>query len=155
MVSPAKAFHIIIAKALTGLVYTFLILLIALVFNYSLIRHGWMFVLGGMIGAMFSISLGIFLGVLIENRQQLTLWGWVALIPLFLPMMLSLMDDLFPGWLVTIFRWIPTSALLRIFRTSMSGRIPAEYFAPQMGAIFGIAILLFVVDSRLIQRLDR
>jgi ABC-2 type transport system permease protein len=155
MISPASAAHIIAAKALTGMIYTLIVLFIALAFNWSLIQHAWLFLLAGMLGALFSISLGILLGLGIETRQQLILWAWVALIPLLLPVMLSLMDDLFPNWLILIFKWIPTSALFRAFRTSMVAAFSAEYYAPQLVCLVVGAALFFLVDIWLIRRLDR
>ena len=155
MTSPAKSVHIISAKALTGLIYTLVVLVIALIFNWSLIQHGWLFLLTGLLGALFSIALGILLGVKIETRQQLILYAWFFLIPLFFPMILSLMDDLFPEWLVAIFRWVPTSAMFRVFRTSMAGTTPVKYFLPQLLSVVVVAALLFIFDTWLVRRLDR
>lgn len=155
MVSPAGSAHIIAAKALTGLIYSALVLLIALAFNWSLIQHSWLFLLSGLLGALFSTAIGILLGVKIENRQQLMLWSWAALIPLFLPMLLSLMDDLFPDWAIQIMRYVPSSAMLRIFRTSMASTAPAAYFVPQSIVIIASAALFLLIDIWLIRQLDR
>jgi ABC-2 type transport system permease protein len=155
MVSPASGPHIILSKALTGLIYTLVVLLIALTFNWSLIEHAWLFLLAGVLGALFSILLGILLGIKIETRQQLILWAWLALIPLLLPVMLSLMDDLFPAWLILIFKWVPTSALFRVFRTSMVFALSAEHFVPQLLSLVGASVLLLLVDTWLIRRIDR
>jgi hypothetical protein len=155
MISPANGAHIIAAKALTGSVYTLNVLFIALLFNWQLIEHTWLFLLAGVSGAFFSISLGIMLGLGIETRQQLVLWAWVALIPLLLPVVLSLMDDLFPVWLIMIFKWVPTAALFRIFRTSMAGVFTPEYFAPQMVSLAVGTAMFLLIDLWLIRRLDR
>ena len=155
LISPARAPHIIAAKALTGLIYALITLLLALILNWSLIQHAWLFLLAGLLGALFSVSLGMLLGIHFETRQQLTLWGWIILIPLFFPMILVLMDDLFPGWLVSIFKWVPTAAMFRVFRTSMVGATPWAYFAPQLLWIGFCALILFVLDVWLIRRMDR
>jgi ABC-2 type transport system permease protein len=155
MVSPASGPHIILSKALTGLIYTLVVLLIALTFNWALIEHAWLFLLAGVLGTLFSILLGILLGIKIETRQQLILWAWLALIPLLLPVMLSLMDDLFPAWLILIFKWVPTSALFRVFRTSMVFALSVEHFVPQLLSLVGASVLLLFVDIWLIRRMDR
>jgi ABC-2 type transport system permease protein len=155
MVSPASSMQIILSKALTGLIYTLIVLSVALAFNWALIEHAWLFLLAGGLGALFSIALGILLGLGIQTRQQLILWAWVALIPLMLPVFFSLMDDLFPEWLILISRWIPTAAMFRVFRTSMVTTIPLEYFAPQLLILLVSAVLLLLVDVGLIRRLDR
>jgi len=155
MISPAGSTHIILAKALTGLIYTLIVLSIALAFNWALIEHAWLFLLAGCLGALFSISFGILLGLGIQTRQQLILWAWVALIPLMLPVFFTLMDDLFPEWLILVSRWMPTAAMFRVFRTSMVAVIPREYFAPQLLILLVSAVLLLLVDVGLIRRLDR
>jgi ABC-type transport system involved in multi-copper enzyme maturation permease subunit len=154
-ISPAGSGHIVMAKAITGLTYTLLMLIIAVGFNWVLIQQRWLFLLGGLTGSLFAISLGMFLGLLIDSRQQLTLWAWVGFIPLLFPMMLSLMDDILPPTIIQIFRWIPTSSLLRIFRTSMAGTAPWKYYGPQFIPIVICAILFLLIDFRLVRRMDR
>jgi len=155
MISPAGSGHIVISKALTGLIFTLLMLVIAVAFNWILIQQRWLFLLGGLLGALFAISLGMMLGILIDTRQQLTLWAWVGFIPLLIPMMLSLMDDLLPENVVQILKWVPTSALFRIFRTSMAGTTPIKYFGPQLAVILISSVALLSIDSWLVRRLDR
>ena len=152
MISPANSWHIVLAKALTSLIYTLLLLFIALIFNWNIIQQGWLFLLGGLMGALFAIALGLCLGILIESRQQLTLWAWVALIPLFIPMMLSLMDDLFPEKVVKLFNLIPSSAMFRVFRTSMSGTTPLGYFAPQLVNLAIFSGIFMIIAAWLVRR---
>lgn len=155
MVSPAGSGHIVLSKAITGLLYTMMMLVIAVAFNWILIQHQWLFLLGGMLGALFSISIGLLLGILIDTRQQLTLWAWFAFIPLLLPMMLSLMDDLLPENVIQVLKWIPSSALFRIFRTSMADTTPIKYFLPQFTLIAICSVVLLSIDTWLVHRLDQ
>ena len=155
MISPAKSGHIVLGKAFAGLVYAILLLIIALIFNWDIIQQGWLFLLGGLMGTLFAVSLGILLGIIIDNRQQLTLWSWVALIPLFIPMMASLMDDLFPEKVFQIIKLVPSSAMLRVFRTSMSGSTPLEYFAPQLANLAVFSGIFLIIAAWLVRRQDR
>jgi ABC-2 type transport system permease protein len=155
MVSPAGSSHIILAKAFTGLVYIIVMLIIALAFNWVLVQHQWLFLIGGLIGGLFAISLGMLLGILMDTRQQLILWAWVGLIPLFLPMMLSLMDDLFPERIVKILQWFPSTAMFRVFRTSMAGTVPLQYWAPQLAVLIASSVVLLIIDAWLVYRSTR
>jgi len=155
LISPATSNHIVVAKSLTGLIFTLIMLLMTLVFNWALIQQRWLFLLGGILGALFAIGLGILLGLVIDSRQQLTLWAWVVILPLYLPMMLVLMDNLFPERLIKILSWFPSSALFRVFRTAMAGTTPAAYFLPQLGILASCTLVFFIIDSWLIRRLDR
>lgn len=155
LVSPAGSGQIVIAKSLTGLIYSLVMLVVALAFNHELIQHGWLFLLGGFLGALFAISLGILLGLLIDSRQQLTLWAWAAFIPLFLPMMLVLMDDLFSPTIINIFRLVPSSALFRIFRSTMGDSLLLKYFLPQLTLLVIVSGFLLATDAWVMRRLDR
>jgi ABC-type Na+ efflux pump permease subunit len=154
-VSPANSTHIVLGKALTGLIYTIIMLIISVAFNWILIQQRWLFLSGGLLGALFAISLGMMLGILIDTRQQLTLWAWVGFIPLLLPMMLSIMDDLFPKKIISVFHWIPSTALFRVYRTSMAGSTPWKYFGPQFLILILSSIIFLSINVFLMRRRDR
>lgn len=154
LISPANSTHIIAAKALTGLIYTLIVYGIGLILFQMILAHWGLAFLAGFLGALFAVSLGLLLGILVDNRQQLMLWAWVGIIPLFLPMILSFLDDLLPARLVQIFRWVPSSALLRVIRSSMVGDPPVEYYLPQLAILLFSAIVVLAVDVWLVRRSD-
>ncbi len=155
MVSPARSTHILASKTLTGLIYTLGMLLIAVGLNWNLIPQKWLFLLAGILGSLFAMSIGLALGILIDSRQQLTLWGWVVIIPLYFPMILVLLDDLIPPLWVKVFTWQPASALFRVYRSAMAGNPPSKYYAPQLGLIAACTLVLLLVDVGLVRRLER
>jgi len=109
----------------------------------------------GFLGALFSVALGLLLGILVDTRQQLILWAWVGIVPLFLPMMLSFMDDLLPNRIIQILKWVPSSAMMRILRSSMVGFPKVEKFLPQLAILVFSSLLILALDFRLIRRLDQ
>lgn len=155
MVSPARSTHILASKTLTGLIYTLGMLLVTVGLNWNLISQKGLFLLTGIMGSLFAIGIGLMLGILIDSRQQLTLWGWVAIIPLYLPIFLALLDDLIPPLWVKIFTWLPGTALFRAFRTAMAATASSEYYLPQLATVAACALVLLLVDSGLIRRLER
>ncbi|MBN1667858.1 MAG: ABC transporter permease [Anaerolineales bacterium] len=155
LVSPAGGGHIILAKALTGLFYACVCVLMALVLNQVLIEHWWLALLGGFLISLFSIALGLLLGVLIENRQQFMLWAWVLILPLFMPMLLVLMEELFPNWLVEGLRWVPTTATFQVLRIAMVRTIHPALYLPQLAAVFVAAMFLLALDAWLVRRMAR
>ena len=155
LVSPANIHHIIVAKILTCLIYTLIVFGIGLfLFRAEIVNWG-LAIVTGFLGSLFSVSLGLLLGILVENRQQLVLWAWVGIIPIFLAMMLSFMDDLLPPWIIQIVRWVPSSALMRALRSAMVAVPPFRYFIPQILILFTSALLVLVIDIWLVRRLDR
>lgn len=155
LVSPANSSHIAISKTLTGLFYGLTATAVALAFNAALVTHWALAILAAVCGTLFVVSLGLLLGSLIENRQQLTLWAWVVILPLLLPTMLSFMDDLLPASAVAVMRWMPTVALSRVLRVSFAARAPLADFGPELALIAGCTALTLVVVAWLVRRSDR
>lgn len=155
LISPASSLHLIVAKALTGLIYALVVYGIGLFVFRMIIVHWGLAFLSGFLGALFAVSLGLLLGILVDTRQQLTLWAWVGIIPLFLPMMLSFMDDLLPASLIQILKWVPSSALMRAIRSSMVAAPPLKYYLPQLTILLVSAALILAVDVWLVRRSDR
>jgi ABC-type Na+ efflux pump permease subunit len=155
LVSPAGGTHIVLSKALTGLIITLLVYGIGLFLFSSVIIHWWLVFMVGFLGALFSVAIGLLLGILVDTRQQLILWAWVGLVPLFLPMMLSFMDDLLPYRIIQILKWVPSSAMMRVLRSSMVGMPSVENYFPQLVILVFSSLFVLTFDFRLIRRLDQ
>jgi len=155
LISPASNLHIIFAKAVTGLIYALIVYGIGLILFRFVIVHWGLALLAGFLGALFAVSLGLLLGILVDTRQQLILWAWVGLVPLFLPMMLSFMDDLLPASLIQILKLVPSSALMRAIRTSMVAVPPIEFYLPQLAILLSSAVLVLGIDIWIVSRSDR
>jgi ABC-2 type transport system permease protein len=155
LVSPAGSGHITLGKALAAMFYCLLVIGISFAVNHSLITDWPLAILAALIGSFFTISLGLLLGTVIDNRQQLMLWGWILLIPLAIPMFLSLMDDLLPETLVLIFKWIPTTAIFRVFRVSFSDQAAFMSWAPGLIWALTWSVLVLAILAWLIRRMDR
>jgi ABC-2 type transport system permease protein len=124
LVSPASAGNLVAGKAIVGLFYCLLTAAIALlVFNFVVV-HWWLALLAVVFGALLTISLGLWLGTIIESRAQLTMWAWVFILPLLLPVFLTLMGDLFPEPVVKVLQILPTAVVLNLLRISFSSSIP-------------------------------
>ncbi len=155
LVSPASSSHIATGKALTGLFYGLAATAVALAFNAALVTHWALAILAAVCGALFVVSLGLLLGSLIESRQQLTLWAWVLVLPLLLPVFLSIMDDLLPASAIAVLRWTPTVALGRVLRVSFAERAPLADFGPELALVTGCAVVALAAVAWLVRRLDR
>ena len=107
LISPASPVHVVTAKALTGLFYCMLGAAIGLAVNYFLVLHWWLALLAVLFGSLFTVTLGLFLGILVEDRSQLALWTWVFILPLILPLILSVMEELLPAAIFPVMRVIP------------------------------------------------
>lgn len=155
LVSPAAPVHVTLAKAVAGLFYAAVTVAVALAF-YSQLVTQWALTTGvALCGALFTVSLGLLLGTLTHTRQQLTAWAWGAAAPLFLPLTLSMLGPLLPGWLLRILRWIPSVALLEALRLSFVKQATAAYLGLLLAPVFACTAAFLAAVAWRIRRLDR
>ena len=155
LVSPSRASHVVIAKALTGLFYCLVAIGVTIGVNYNLIANMPLALLTAFFGSLFAVSLGLLLGTALENRQQLILWAWVLLVPLMLPMMLSLLDDLLPTLLLRIFEWVPTVVIFRLFRAGFTNLSDWGTWLVLLVYLFLWAVGVLFIVGWLLRRQDR
>lgn len=155
LVSPATPQQITLAKGLVGLCYGVLGVGIGLALNQAVITQwGWA-ILATLSGALFTVALGLLLGTLLQTRQQLMLWAWVLIIPLFVPLILASLNHLLPAWVNKALLWNPAVALSNLFRTSFSNQSQFRLYGPGLAQLLVWAGLLLVLVARQVRRLDR
>jgi ABC-2 type transport system permease protein len=155
MISPASVWMVVSAKVLTGLTYGLLIGVPSLLI-YGPVIMNW-----GVAGSailsisIFTISVGLLLGTLLNTRQQLMAWAWVAVIPLMLPPFLVVMQELIPGWLAAVLPWIPTVAASLLIRASAALEIPFDLILRNLAIILVWSGVVLGVTVSTIRRRDR
>lgn len=155
LVSPASAGNLVAGKAIVGLFYCLLGALVALLVFQFVVVHWWLTLLAVIFGALLTISLGLWLGTIIESRAQLTLWAWVFILPLLLPVFLSLMKDLFPGTVSQVLQILPTAVMLNLLRTSFSSSIPLGPTLLMLAWLAAWAAAGFFIVTWLVRRQER
>jgi len=154
-VSPANSNQIAISKTLTGVFYVAIFAALVMAANAYLVLHWSVAVWSILLSILVSVSIGLLLGILIENRQQIIITSQVLLIPLILPILLRIFSDLLPGWLTDIIRWFPSAAMFDLLRISFSNRSDPSMYLPRMGILAICFIGLFGISARLIRRVER
>jgi ABC-type multidrug transport system permease subunit len=115
----------------------------------------WSVAIGSILSIILvSVSIGLLLGNLIDNRQQLTIITQILLIPLILPILLRIFSDLLPGWLTEIIRWTPSAVMFDLLRISFSNQADPGEILPRMGILAISFIVLFGVSAWLIHRVE-
>jgi ABC-2 type transport system permease protein len=155
LVSPASAGQVVIGKALVGLFYCLTATAVALIFNMALVNQWGLAILAVICGSLFTVGLGLLLGSMIETRGQLMLWAWVLIVPLLVPVFLSIMTDLLPADLITALGWIPTVALSKVLRISFSDSAPLAQFGPELAIVIGWSALILFAVAWLVRRSDK
>ncbi|MEJ2733189.1 MAG: ABC transporter permease [Anaerolineae bacterium] len=157
LVSPASAGQVVIAKALAGLFYSLVAAAVVLAVFATTIAHWEVAILAVLSGSLLGVALGLLLGTVISVRQQLILWSSVLMVPLFLPVMLSviLADIQAPASVRTLVDLIPTVALSKVVRLAVAAEAPWTEVGPALALVAGCATLLLVVVAWLVRRSDR
>ncbi len=126
LISPASAGQIVIAKAITGLLYCLIAGGLVLAVNAALIVHWGIAIAAVMSGSLFTVSVGLLLGSALNSRQQLIMWSAVLMFPLFIPVIASeILPDLkAPALVQQTVSLMPTVAVAEAVRWALSGSVP-------------------------------
>ncbi len=155
LVSPAGPVHITLAKGLAGFVYAAVTVAVALAL-YSQLVTQWALTIGAALcGGLFAVALGLLLGMLTRTRQQLTLWAWGVVVPLFLPLMLMMLRHLLPAWLLAIFHWLPSVALLEALLLSFSPQLHIAHYGALLAVLLAWTVGLLVAVAWRVRQTDR
>jgi ABC-type transport system involved in multi-copper enzyme maturation permease subunit len=155
LVSPASPLQLLLGKAVTGVVYCAIGVLAVYALNAAYVVNWGMALLAGACGALFTVGLGLLLGTLFESRQQLTLWGFLLMNVLLLPMFLVIMDDLLPPTAVSIMHWVPTSVVAWLARASFLPRPPVAQVLVRLVCVLAWAAAMLALGAWRVRRLER
>jgi len=154
LVSPANSYQFVVGKALAGLFFIMTGAVIVLIVYNDIILHWWIAIIAALAVGIFAVSVGLWLGMRIENRGQLTMWAWIIIIPLFMPVLLYLLAVLFPSWLTQIARFIPTVTGLQLLLHAFSLKISLSSVLLQTGYILLCSTLVLLVIARMVRLFD-
>jgi ABC-type Na+ efflux pump permease subunit len=155
MVSPASPLQMILGKAVTGVVYCTIGVIAVYALNAPYIVNWGLALCAGLCGSLFTVGLGLLLGTIFETRQQLTLWGFLLMNVLLLPMFLVIMDDLLPAAAVKVMRAVPTSVIAWLVRASFPPRTSVGQTLARLGYLLAWAAVAFALGAWRVRRLER
>lgn len=142
IVSPASLGHFIAGKALAVLFYTSLVTGIGLIFIRSLVLNWALMLLALFVGMITVILPGILIGVLLQTKQQVSIWIWVLMIPTIFPLFFSIVRIL-PETLMMIIDWWPTVALYRLIQSGFSYQPAFSSFRWELVYLLTVSLIFF------------
>jgi ABC-type transport system involved in multi-copper enzyme maturation permease subunit len=156
LVSPATPTLVLMGKIIAGLFYCLACTAIVLLLNSVYIVHWDVIIAACLCGAAFSASLGALMGSVLKTKQQVSLWGFLLLQPLILPVAFSvILADIAPGVVAEILRWVPTVALAEIIRLSFVAQAPFSAFVWQLVLVLASTIVLMGAGLWLTRRAEK
>jgi ABC-2 type transport system permease protein len=156
LVSPASITQIITGKAMAGTLYSLVSGGVLLILYRLMVVHWGLTLLTAACGTLFAVGLGLLIGNLVNNSQTTMVVASAILTGLLLPVMLMVMA--YSGWpdlFQIVLSWIPSVALVNLFRLSFSGDLPMGEIATSLGSVLGFSLLIYLLVVLKLQRLDR
>jgi ABC-2 type transport system permease protein len=154
LVSPASPGQVVLGKAITGLVLCLVAAAAWAAFSLAWIVHWVPLLLGAVLGALFTVSVGLVTGTLCHQRQQLSLWGLVLMQPLLLGPAFGQLGFV-PERIRQVLSWIPTTALIKVLSATFGASAPLAEYAPQLALLTAYTALVLTVAVWLMRRSDR
>jgi len=155
LVSPAGAVDILLGKALTGLFYSMIFIVVIGTLFYPLIIRPLVTLLIAASAASLFTLLGLLLSQIIKQQAQLSIYGMGVFLPLLLPQFLSVMAELFPTWLQIAIKWAPGTVAARLILASFSSQARLGNYVGELAYLFISAALLLTANVILLRRSDR
>jgi ABC-2 type transport system permease protein len=150
LVLVASYVDIVIAKALVGLAYSVVATVLLLAVTRVVPERMVLFALAALALGITMIGFGLLLGGLFKSANQLNTWGGVVLLPVVAPAFVVGLP--IPGWLQTIFDFLPTSQAARVMLDSMMNQ---SYFGQTWLSFIVIIIWALAAYALLVYRLAR
>ena len=148
LASPASLKEIVAGKALTGVAYTILIAGLLLVVNRRLVGNWPLTALAILLGLLFVVAIGLFMGSLLNNTMQVNTWASSVLILLLAPSFPSLG---LPGAIDTAMRLIPTYYLTEALKLSLAGGSSSRIWG-HLAVVAGCTVLAFFAAAWALRR---
>lgn len=156
IVSPVSYSQVVFGKAIAGLFYCLTAAAVVFAINFAMISQWWLAIVGVLVGAIFTVSIGLLVGSIFENPGSMNLWLGLILIVLMIPILIGqLVITNLPPILADLLPLLPSVAMSTVIRMSFANQVQADQLLQNLGVmVVGAGILLALVAWRL-HRLDR
>jgi ABC-2 type transport system permease protein len=156
MVSPASYSQVVLGKTIAGLFYCITAAAVVLVINFSMVNQWGIAVLAVLGGALFTVAIGLLVGILFDHQGVMNMWLGLILILLIMPVFLEqTIGGRLPEAIAAIFPWLPSVAMAKLVRISLSNNLVLDQVAPNLGIMLGFAVLLLGAVVWRVRRMDR
>jgi ABC-2 type transport system permease protein len=139
LTSPASLTEIIAGKALTGVVYSVLFAGILLAVNYKLVGNWPLTLLTILVGVLFIVAVGLFMGAVFENTMQVNTWAGLALFVLLAPSFPSLR---LPSMLERALHFVPTYYFVEALKLALAGTSSRGFWG-QLAVVLASTVVAF------------
>jgi ABC-2 type transport system permease protein len=156
LVSPASYSQVVLGKTIAGLFYCMIAAAVVLVINFSMVSQWGVAILAVLGGAFFTVAIGLLVGTMFEHQGSMNMWLGLILILLIMPVFLEqTVGERLPDVISAIVPWLPSVAMAKLVRVSLSNSLVLDQVALNLGIMFGFTALLLVAVVWRIKGMDR
>ena len=143
LAAPASPVDGIAGKAITGMVYSLLGAGILLVLHRSWSGDWLLTLITLSLGALFIVGVGLLMGALFHNTNQVNTWSSLVMLLLLFPSWIAAIGPI-PS-LEMIVRFIPTYYLARALQHTLAGDVQASLLIGDLAILLGCVLAVFAV----------
>lgn len=154
LVSPLSVAEIVLGKALAGMFYAFVIGAVWFLLNSMYVVNWGMALLAFALIALFSLSVSLLMGSIVNDRLKLGLYNLPVTILLIVPAFFAQEANIAPGFKAYL-EILPTTALSRLMNASLSIGITGVDLLKNLALSLGFTALIFACVVWLVRRSDR
>jgi ABC-2 type transport system permease protein len=156
LVSPASFWQLVVGKMIAGTVYCLIAAMIVLLFNDRLVIHWELMVFTVVLATLFAVAVGLVMGMFFDNAASMGLWtSLLTIVLLVSPMVQTMGNDKIPATLQTVFSWLPSSAIYKLFVLAMLGKLSIQPIWQGMLLLVGTTLVLCLLVIWRIRWMDR
>jgi hypothetical protein len=155
LISPASTGQILLAKALAGMFYYLVAVVVILAFNWELVVHLEIFTMAVMVGGLFSIGLGLLLGYFLDRQIIVNAISYALLMGLIAPIFLTLFTSYLPGIFGELLGLVPTVSFAMLLELAFSGGVFMGEVVFGGSVLLLSGVLVWVVLIWRVRRMDR
>jgi ABC-2 type transport system permease protein len=156
MVSPASYGQVVLGKTIAGIFYCLTAAAVVFAINSAMVSQWWVAILAILVGACFTVAVGLFVGMLFDHQGTMNLWLGLILLLLLMPVFLDqAMGDKLPEVIRVVVPWLPSVALSNLIRISLTNNIMLDQIGLNIGIIMAFAILILTAVAWRLRNLDR
>ena len=153
-VSPITMAELLTAKVLVGATYCILMSSVVLIAYGTFVLHWWAMAGAILCGAIFNVSIGLLLGIKLNDVRQINLWTFIIFQPLIISMILGLFEPVSAG-LRTAMRWFPTVAMGNAAAQSLTANVDLVTYLRSLLIMVVWGLAFFLLGIWLLRRTEQ
>ena len=153
-ISPITEAELLTAKVIVGVVYCILTSSVVFAAYGNLVLHWWAMSGAILCGAFFIVSIGLLMGIRLNDVRQINLWAFIIFQPLIVSMILGIFEPVSAG-LRSAMHWFSTVAMGKAAAQSIAANLDLAFYFQSVLIMLVWGLAFFLVVAWLLRRMQQ